>query len=196
MKRRTLAVLLPLVVLALPAMGQTGAPRGWLVSASVSTKDFEIGRAPVPGAGGQAAYIKAKAGAPPTGFVGLAQCIAAQNYLGKRLRFSANLRPVNAISEQLWMRVDGPALVEGKPPRMLRFYNNQEQGVQGTAEWKRYDVVLDVPPESLQICYGFLLQGGKGEAWADDVKVETVAKTVPVSQFTPPKAPVNLGFDK
>jgi len=195
MRRRGLAILLPLVALALPALGQPGVPRGWLISAMVPTKDFEIGTAQVAGTGKQAAYVKARAGAPSNGFVGLLQCVAAGSYLGKRLQFSANLRPVNASSEQLWMRVDGPGSEPGKL-RTLAFYNNQERAISGTADWKRYDVVLDVPPESIQICYGFFLQGGRGEAWASDLKVETVAKTVPVSQFTPPKAPVNLGFDR
>lgn len=196
MTRAGLALLLPLLAFVLPALADPGVPRGWLISSSVPAKDFEIGTAPVAGAGKQAAYIKARAGAPAGGFVGLAQCISPANYLDKRLRFSANLRPVNASAEQLWMRVDGASPGGGKPPRILGFYNNGELGIGGTADWKRYDVVLDVPKESENICYGFLLAGGKGEAWADDLKVEAVPRTVPVSQFTPPKAPVNLGFDK
>lgn len=196
MRRASLAVLLPLLASVLPALAQPGIPRGWLLSGSVPVKDFDIGTAPVAGAGKQAAYIKSRAGAPSSGFIGLVQCIAAANYLDKRLRFSASLRPVNASSEQLWMRVDGPSPGAGKPPRILGFYNNGELGIGGTADWKRYDVVLDVPRESEQICYGFLLHGGKGEAWADDLKVEAVPRTVPVSQFSTPKAPVNLSFDK
>jgi hypothetical protein len=46
------------------------------------------------------------------------------------------------------------------------------------------------------ICYGFFLAGGRGEAWADGLKLEPVGKDVPVSQRQLPKSPINLGFDQ
>ena len=68
--------------------------------------------------------------------------------------------------------------------------------VTGTTDWTRYDVVLDVPQNSTGICYGFFLQGGKGEAWADNLRLEPVGPDVPVSRMLPPSTPVNLGFDR
>ena len=88
------------------------------------------------------------------------------------------------------MRVDGP---NGK---MLGFYNMGDKPITGTTDWTRYDVVLDVPPESVAVAFGYFLNG-RGTAWAREFKLEQVGKDVPVSEFSakpPPKAPANMDF--
>jgi hypothetical protein len=188
---------LPLLVFSPPAFAAPGFPSGWSGSGSAPAKDYEVGTAPVAGATGkQAAYIKARPGASPNQFFSLTQCIQAKNYLGKRLRFSARLKSVDASAEQLWMRVDGQTAASDRIPKVLGFYNMDDRPVTGTTDWARYDVVLDVPAESTGICYGFFLHGGKGEAWADSLSLEPVSKDVPVSQWKAPSTPVNLGFDR
>ena len=58
-----------------------------------------------------------------------------------------------------------------------------------------YDVVLDVPMDAVDIAFGFLLNG-KGEVLADDLKLEEVAKDIPLTSHENhlPDAPVNLDF--
>jgi hypothetical protein len=159
---------------------------------------YDFGTEAQTGASGkQAAYIKARSSAPANSFAGLNQCVDAENYLGKRLRLTADLRSVAASSEQLFMRVDGPRPENGGPTKVLGFYNNaQNDAIGGTTEWKRYEVVLDVPAESREVCFGFLLAGGKGEAWADGFTLQPVGREVPVSVYKPPKRPVNLNFEQ
>ena len=138
-------------------------------------------------AGKQSAYIKAKPGAASNGFGTLMQTVNAQDYLGQRVRLSARMKSENASGFQMWFRVDG----QGKA---LRFYNMQDRPVTGTSDWKRYEIVLDVPAASTSLNYGFFLQGGQGEGWADSVTVEIVDKSTPISEFAPPRKP-KLGFD-
>jgi hypothetical protein len=192
-----------LLLLATPAFGAPGLPSGWSVS-SPRPQDYEFGTDAVKGASGKlAAYVKAKPGAQTTSsggmlpFGGMMQCIRADNYLGQRLRFAARLKGEAASGILLWMRVDGPRNPDGTLGKALRFYNMQDRPITGTTDWQRAEVVLDVPNESAGICYGFLLQGGRGEAWADGLSLTRVGKDVPESKMPEqPKSPVNLSFDR
>lgn len=178
----------PFVALAGP-----GAPDGWYIAGS-KPGDYEFGTEHVEGSDGrQSAYIKAKPGATVDGFGTLMQTVKANNYLGQRVRVSARLKSADARHLQLWFRIDGP-----EPKKSLAFYNMDDRPITGTTDWKRYDIVLDVPSNSTFLNFGFFLSGGKGEGWADAFKLETVDKSVPVSvqQWTVPSKPTNLNFDQ
>jgi hypothetical protein len=71
------------------------------------------------------------------------------------------------------MRVDGPQGV-------LAFDNMQSRPIKGTADWKRCDVVLDVSSDASAIAFGLLL-AGPGQVWFDDLHIEAVDSTVPVT---------------
>jgi hypothetical protein len=191
MVRNILAGVAILVAAAwLPAQAGVGAPSGWFIAGSAPA-DYEMGTEHVAGsAGKQSAYIKAKPGAAAKGFGTLMQTISAEDYVGQRVRLSARMRTEKASGFQLWFRVDGQ---QGK---MLRFYNMQDRPVTGTTDWKRYEIVLDVPPDSTSLNYGFFLQGGQGEGWSDSVALEQVDKTTPVSELMRLKKPTNLNFDQ
>lgn len=107
------------------------------------------------------------------GFGSLAQSISAEEYLGKRVRLSGWLRTENAEEAGLWMRLDGVN-------RLLGFDNMLPRAVKGTTEWKQYEVVLEVPKETVNILFGTLLVGS-GRVWVDDMKLETVGKDVPTT---------------
>lgn len=162
--------------------------KGWSVSGT-SPQEYEFGTAQIDGV--HCAFIKARTPSPP-GFGTLGQVIAAGNYHDQRLRLSAQMKTDNAARAQLWMRVDGPS---GK---MLGFYNMGDKPVVGTTEWKRYDVVLDVPSDAVEIAFGYFLSGS-GIVWAKDIKLEAVNKDVPVSSFPDnpvPRTPANMSFDE
>lgn len=195
-----IAVLVPLLLLATPVLAVPGPPPGWSV-AGKTPDAYLFGTDPAPGASGkQAAYIKARPEASDDSWGMLIQCIKPDNYIGQRLRFAARLKTVNASAAQLFMRVDGGPLVEGRPSKMLGFYNMMDRPLRGTADWQTADVVLDVPVGSLRICYGVTLNGGRGEAWADGLSLTKVGKEIAVSKFPPPPPPstmpTNLGFDR
>ena len=71
------------------------------------------------------------------------------------------------------MRVDGPQGV-------LAFDNMQSRPIKGTADWKPCEVVLEVPGGATAIWFGLLLSG-PGQVWFDDLQVEAVDATVPVT---------------
>lgn len=193
MKAKTV---LPLAALMFAVAGPAAANpfgtqvKGWWV-AGTAPQDYELGITSNGCLSAKCAYIKATAPAPH-GFATLMQQLAPDNYVGKRLRVSAQIRTENAAKAQLWMRIDGPN------GQSLAFFNMDDRPITGTTGWKRYDVVLDVPPQAVGVAFGYFLFG-KGKAWADDFKLEPVGKDVPVSVASGgaplPKAPVNLGFD-
>ena len=118
--------------------------------------------------------IRARPGARPGGMGTLARSTPARIYRGKRVRLSANLRTEKAGRAQLWMRIDGPG------GRVLAIDDMQSRPLRGTTRWRRYSIVLDVPPEATDISLGFLL-AGSGTVWANDFSLNPVPKTMPVT---------------
>lgn len=152
-------------------------PIGWFVTQSAPNL-YEAGvDTNVPCEGTRSAFLRSRSEAP-TGYGTFMQAFGAQDFRGKRLRFSAMVR-VKDVSgwAGLWMRVEGT-----DPKQPLGFDNMQSRSLTGNAECKRYDVVLDVPPESSAIMAGLLLSG-TGEAWLDGVRFEVVDRSVPVTDL-------------
>ncbi len=84
----------------------------------------------------------------------------AAAYRNRRMRFAAVIKSAREeIGTGLWMRVDGPE--DGKT---LGFDNMLNWPIQGTTDWHTYEVVLDVPQESVYVAFGILLCG-RGQAW-------------------------------
>jgi beta-lactamase regulating signal transducer with metallopeptidase domain len=187
----TLMLLLPLAAFRLPAQDEAGkAPRGWFLSGSAAA-NYTTGVDPQMSYQGHAsAYLKSKSAAGK-GFGTLLQSFAADQYLGHRVRLSANVKS-DAVEDWagLWMRVDQGGSV-------LAMDNMQRRAIKGTTDWQNYSVVLDVPKEATGIVLGALLTGG-GTIWVNNVKVEMVGEDVPVTSepFRKlPEGPVNLSFD-
>ncbi len=83
------------------------------------------------------------------------------------MRFAAVVKSERVeIWTGLWMRIDGPE--DGKA---LGFDNMLNRPMHGTTDRQRYEVVLDVPQESVYVAFGLLL-GGRGQAWLSDVHFE------------------------
>jgi hypothetical protein len=127
------------------------------------------------------------------------QSVQADDYKGKRVRLSGWVKAAG-IAEWagLWMRVDGPAAPGSNFPASLAFDNMQDRPIKGTTGWTRHNIVLDVAPEATFISFGILLRG-VGQAWIDDLSLETVGKDVPLTgqalSGAPRKKPVNLDFE-
>lgn len=84
---------------------------------------------------------------------------------GKKLRFSAWIRTEGVTGwAGAWWRNDTPGGVNG-------FNNMSEKGIKGTTEWTRHEFSFDIPADTTNINFGFILHGG-GTAWFDDVEVE------------------------
>jgi hypothetical protein len=126
-----------------------------------------------PGVGAEA-HILAKVPSP-SGFGTLGQETSAAPFLGKKVRFSAQVR-VSAIASPawaaLWFRVDGPNGQE------LALDNMQGRPIVGTHDYIKYEIVLDVAPNAVGLALGLLLDG-QGEAWAVQPAFEIVEDGVP-----------------
>jgi hypothetical protein len=193
MKVSTFPSMVAALILAVVSVGSVVAdiPAGWQVAGS-APKDYEFSHDGTTAAGGKfSASITAKSGA--TGFGTLMQMIDADNYRGARWKLSGYLKTNDATRAQMWMRVDGP------DHKIVSFDNMDSRPVAGTSGWTRYEIVLDVPAESVDIAFGFFLAQG-GKVWGDNFSLEGVDSTVPVTSPTTatssrPKEPGNTDFE-
>ena len=109
---------------------------------------------------------------------GLAQAIRADDYRGKRVRWSASIRCQDvAGTASLWMRVNAA-------DRILAFDNMSTKHISGTRDWQEHAVVLDIPPDTSVINFGLILLG-KGLAWFSDLKFEAVRPEVAPTDLWP-----------
>ena len=179
-------------------------PSGWR---RMGMAGFRVGLDRAVGRSGGASGHVTAASQAPEGFGSLSQFIRADDYRGKRLRFSAYVktRDVSRMGAGLWMRVDGGG-------GTMAFDNMLNRPLLGTADWTQASVVLDVPAEAEGIVFGLILASG-GEAWLDDVSLEVVGADVAstnTAEPTPdaskvaeqrarladlPTSPVNLQLD-
>jgi len=164
-------------------------PEGWLKSGS-NPEDYDVSIDQNNGFHGKPSwYIKSRNS--PRGFCTLMQMFKADSYIGKRVKLMGN-----AKSERLeqwagfWMRVDG----DEKP---IKFDNMQDRPIKGTTGWTKYQVVLDVPADSVHIAFGLLLSG-PGQIWLADLSFEIVSLDVPTTDLVKdyPEKPINLRFDE
>ena len=172
-------------------ISESKVPKGWLLTGS-SPGSYEVGvDKKAMEKGGNSVYLKSIE-ENISGFGTLMQNFSADNYLNKRVRFSGSVRSKNVVGTAgLWMRVDG----KEDPTKPLAFDNMNDRPITGTTEWKKYDVVLDVPAKSSLINIGILL-AGSGEVWLSNIKVEIVDRTVPTTgSAKAADEPVNLNFE-
>ena len=113
-----------------------------------------------------------------TGGGNINQSLIGNRYAGKRIRISAYLKSDNLIKTkgyggQVWAY----SYINGKPYCMGASGN-----IEGTNNWKKYTVVLDVPSEgkNISLVYGLSVQG-EGTVWIDNMTFEIVdKKTTPL----------------
>lgn len=162
LRRASLAVALLSLVSRLSSAQQASAPT-WQASAPT---DFDVALDTVVRHGGSTSVHFRATGAEPEGFAVIAQRVRADEFRGHRVRLAAWLRAVavGGGGGTLWIRVDGPG-------RVLGFANLGDRVVQGTRDWTRVDVVVDVPDSAIGVSFGALL-AGPGDLWADDIAFE------------------------
>lgn len=99
------------------------------------------------------------------------QRIRAEAWRGKRIRLSGWIKTDHADrGGALWLRVDmsnGDYVLDGMFEKK-------------SGEWTRMEVVANVPEEALGLTFG-LRMTGKGEVWADDLTIDVVPPTTPVT---------------
>jgi hypothetical protein len=120
------------------------------------------------------------------GFGTLMQSFSANKYLGKRIRMSGMVKSSDVKGwAGLWLRVDQ---ADSKEP--LAFDNMQNRPIKGTTDWKKYDIILDVPGNATKIAFGALLDEA-GQIWFEKINFEIVDKS-----FMPTNGEPSLDFEK
>jgi hypothetical protein len=69
----------------------------------------------------------------------------------------------------------------------------EERAIKGTTDWKKYEIVLDVPLNASNIGFGALLSE-TGQIWLEKLNFEIVDTTVPTTGKK--RDEPNLDFDK
>jgi hypothetical protein len=70
--------------------------------------------------------------------------------------------------------------VDGERGQRLGLDNMQNRPIKRTTDWTKYEIVLEVPVNSIALTFGVVL-AGKGEVWADDLRIEVAGPDVPTS---------------
>ncbi|WP_123985359.1 hypothetical protein [Taibaiella soli] len=169
-------------------------PDHWHAAGS-EPKKYDMGIEKGAGPNGKnAATIKSK-DRHPNGFGTLMQTSVADKYLGKRVRMSGYMKSEDVVDwAGLWLRVDG---VNGT--RAMAFDNMAKRPVKGTTDWRKYEIVLNIPLTASSFSYGALLCE-TGQIWFTDINFEIVDNTVPTTGecevcSLPEQQPVNLSFE-
>ena len=179
------AFLFPLSLFTAPALA--GQVDGWVMAGSRPNSyamdvDTEILHS------GTASARLASTANRILGFGTMMQNFSPEKYLNKRVQMSGWVRSLDVEEwAGLWMRVDGDGLLP------LAFDNMSDRPVQGSTDWTRHSIVLDVPEEATNIAFGILLNG-TGTVWLDDLEF-TVVTDVPTTN-TQRDEPANLGFEQ
>ncbi|MDQ5824018.1 MAG: hypothetical protein M3441_07375 [Chloroflexota bacterium] len=138
---------------------------------------FEIGLDDKDAHGGTAsAYIKSTSNlTSDSDTARLEQWFDPSQFRNQRIRVSGYMRSDN-ISKNVLLRV----VAHSGNARAANLAEIPTGTVRGRQTWQEYSLVVDVPRDSLYISVSMSLEG-EGEVWFDDLKVEIVDKTVPLT---------------
>jgi hypothetical protein len=140
--------------------------KGWVVRAE-TLQDYDVGIDTQTKHGGKAsAFARSKTTSGSIGVCVLRQSIMADQFRDERVRLSGWLKSEN-ITEWagFWLRIDGEQGVR------LSLDNMQGRPIKGTGDWRRFELVLNVPHNALAISFGLVLVD-KGQIWMDDLSLE------------------------
>lgn len=170
-------------------------PSGWFKAGSDPSK-YEMGVDKGSGQNGKNAATIQSIDKKIDGFGTLMQNCDPYKFHGKRIRMSGYMKSQDVKEwAGFWLRVD-----DANSRQPLSFDNMQDRSIKGTTDWKKYEIVLDVPLSASNIAYGALISG-TGKIWFDNLSFEIVDATVPTtgmsngSKKSKPGEPNNLDFE-
>ncbi|HYV98075.1 MAG TPA: hypothetical protein VE967_11515 [Gemmatimonadaceae bacterium] len=189
---------------------QDRLPQGWTVTDQQYA--YKVSLDTVAHGGASSGHIVAT-GTDANVSMFVSQAIKADDFRGKRVRFSAWIRARNAGTAAtrggvIFLRAEGGGVA-------LNSYSTGNRPVGGSSDWTRRQIVLDIPPATIGLTFGFGM-GGPGEIWIDDAVLEAAEADAPVSRplgkapvaergkaalqsklyAAAPKDPVNMDFEK
>jgi hypothetical protein len=169
-------------------------PKGWFKAGSDPAK-YEMGVDKGAGQDGKNAATIQSTEKSISGFGTLMQNCSPDKFIGKRVRMTGYMKSKDVTDwAGFWFRIDSKTSKDG-----LGFDNMQNRAIKGTTDWKKYEVVLDVPEGASNLAYGALVSG-TGQIWFDNITFEVVDNSVPSTNMYGDKkqssqSPVNLNFE-
>lgn len=125
---------------------------------------------------GNSVSLASKGAVSGTATATLMQTIKADDYRGKRVRFAGYIKGQGVKSwAGLWMRINDAA------DKVIVLDNMEKRAFQGDGDWRKLEVVLDIPSDSSKISFGTLLVG-QGRIWVSGLDFQVVDATVPVTE--------------
>lgn len=185
------------IVLITATLFSFDIPNGWHKAGS-SPECYDMGLDKGAGPDGKnAATIKSISKKTKGGFGTLMQSCNAQKYLGKRVKMTGYVKTEDVKGwAGLWLRVD-EASYGSKP---LGFDNMGDRPIKKTTDWKKYEIIMDVPANASNLAYGSLLVG-QGQVWFSNINFEIVDASTPTTNKDCNvcsdilSEPTNLNFD-
>ena len=102
---------------------------------------------------------------PDPGFVTSTGRLPVTEFAGHKISYSGYIRTKDVSNfAGLWLRADIGST------RTVAFDNMRSQSVNGTKDWKRYTIELDIPADADTVRFGTLMSG-QGEAWFDSLAI-------------------------
>jgi hypothetical protein len=119
------------------------------------------------------AKIEYNAKSEPSGFGTFMQMYPPGKWLGKRLKMTGMIRTENVENWcGMWCRIDGQN--EGET---YDFDNMNDRPITGTTDWKKYEIIVNIPAKASAIAYGVLV-GGRGTAYFKDISFEEIGNAL------------------
>jgi hypothetical protein len=104
------------------------------------------------------------------------QYFEPEEYLGKRIRLTGAIKSRDVTGwASFWLRIDGAST-----PKTLVIDEMRNRALVGTSDWKKFEIVLDVPKQATNLVFGSLLNGA-GQMGFCDLKFEIVDNSVPTT---------------
>lgn len=188
----TRKIRLPFILVLAIFLMSLQVPEGWFVAGSAPAS-YEMGSAFKSGMNGSNSATIRSVVDSIDGFGTLMQTSNSEEYWGKRIRLTGYIKSLNVKDwAGLWLRVDN----KEKFNTSLAFDNMSDRPINGTSDWTKCVIVLDVPKFAGKLAYGALLDG-TGQIWFDDLKFEIVPDTTRLTgKREIISLPRNLDFEK
>ena len=192
MKTFTLKILLLVGILLLFLSFEV--PSGWFKAGS-KTESYDMGIDKGSGMDGKNAATIKSVDKEIDGYGTLMQSFDPEKFRGKRIRLTGHIKSTNVAEKAgFWLRVG-----QANSQNFLAFDNMMDRPIVGTTDWKKYEIVLDVPEAASKISYGALLRG-TGQIWFDKLSFEIVDTSTPTTgkkadRIKVKDEPMNLDFE-
>jgi hypothetical protein len=150
-----------------------GVPDGWLLISDLSQCYFGGYDAEIVQSGRYSASLKSIDNKPGA-YCMLLQSSCAEKFKNKRIRLNGYMKSSHLEhAAVLWLRVDSGVKIVGFDNMIME----NPRPVMGTTDWKKYNIVLDVPGNATSISYGALIMLS-GQIWIDNLSIEIVDDSV------------------